>query len=81
MLRLPDGLSVDAFYDGHEGRAAYIVYRAKGALADTPHPDSRTWASCLTRPSTRSWRRSPRSSARRGPRGGAGRRARASSRV
>ena len=33
MLRLPDGLSVDAFYDGMKARG-FIVYRAKGALAD-----------------------------------------------
>ena len=33
MLRLPDGLAVDAFYDGMKARG-FIVYRAKGALAD-----------------------------------------------
>jgi 2-aminoethylphosphonate-pyruvate transaminase len=33
MLRLPDGLTVDAFYDGMKARG-FIVYRAKGALAD-----------------------------------------------
>jgi 2-aminoethylphosphonate-pyruvate transaminase len=33
MLRLPDGLSVDALYDGLKERG-FIIYRAKGALAD-----------------------------------------------
>jgi 2-aminoethylphosphonate-pyruvate transaminase len=33
MLRLPDGLSVDAFYDGMKARG-FIVYRAKGVLAE-----------------------------------------------
>ena len=33
MLRLPDGLSVDALYDGLKARG-FIIYRAKGELAD-----------------------------------------------
>jgi 2-aminoethylphosphonate-pyruvate transaminase len=33
MLRLPDGLSVDALYEGLKGRG-FIIYRAKGELAD-----------------------------------------------
>jgi 2-aminoethylphosphonate-pyruvate transaminase len=33
MLRLPDGLSVDALYDGLKSRG-FIIYRAKGELAD-----------------------------------------------
>ncbi len=33
MLRLPDGLTVDAYYDGWKARC-FLVYRAKGALAD-----------------------------------------------
>ena len=37
-LRLPDGLAVDALYDGMKARG-FIVYRAKGALADRSHPD------------------------------------------
>jgi 2-aminoethylphosphonate-pyruvate transaminase len=32
MLRLPDGLSVDALYDGMKARG-FIIYRAKGDLA------------------------------------------------
>jgi len=32
MLRLPDGLSVDALYDGMKDRG-FIIYRAKGELA------------------------------------------------
>ena len=32
MLRLPDGLSVDALYDGMKQRG-FIIYRAKGELA------------------------------------------------
>ena len=57
MLRLPDGLTVDALYDGMKARG-FIIYRAKGELAERLHPDRRTWASSPTRPSTRSWRRS-----------------------
>ncbi len=33
MLRLPDGLEVDALYDGMKARG-FIIYRAKGELAD-----------------------------------------------
>jgi 2-aminoethylphosphonate-pyruvate transaminase len=33
MLRVPDGLSVDALYDGLKQRG-FIIYRAKGELAD-----------------------------------------------
>ena len=33
MFRLPDGLSVDALYDGMKSRG-FIIYRAKGDLAD-----------------------------------------------
>ena len=33
MLRLPDGLTVDALYDGLKARG-FIIYRAKGELAD-----------------------------------------------
>src|SRR4029078_9549541 len=33
MLRLPDGLSVDALYDNMKARG-FIIYRAKGELAD-----------------------------------------------
>ena len=33
MLRLPDGLSVDALYDGMKARG-FIIYRAKGELGD-----------------------------------------------
>jgi aspartate aminotransferase-like enzyme len=33
MLRLPDGLEVDALYDGMKARG-FIIYKAKGDLAD-----------------------------------------------
>ena len=69
--RLPDGLTVEALYDGLK-RRGFIVYRAKGELADATSR-SRTWASSPTRPSTLSSPPSPRWSRRaRGGRAPAG---------
>ena len=64
-LRLPDGVTVEGFYDSMKQRG-FIVYRVRASwLRGTSR--SRTWASCPTRRSTRSSRQSPTSSAARAP--------------
>ena len=69
MLRLPDGLTVDALYDGLKARG-FIIYRAKGELADRLHPGREHG-----RAPRRDHRRLPGGRHRRRPRRARGRRA------